>query len=90
MPRIIRESLNKKEEEIKELEAHLKQKETEKRQIQNSINEKKAMVKSTNKEIRKEERKLNLIDSEFPMIDEELRDKYIFVAEIKALYPHDP
>ena len=84
MPRIIRESLNKNEEEIKELEAHLKQKETEKRQIQNSINEKKAMVKSTNKEIRKEERKLNLIDSEFPMIDEELRDKYIFVAEIKA------
>jgi len=90
MPRIIRESLNKKEEEIKELEAHLKQKETEKRQIQNSINEKKAMLKSTNKEIRKEERKLNLIDSEFPMIDEELLDKYIFVAELKALYPHDP
>ena len=90
MPRIIRETINKKEEEIKELEAQLKQKETEKRQIQNSIDEKKAMVRSINKDIRKEERKLNLIDAEFPLIDEELRDKYILVAHIKALYPEDP
>ena len=90
MPRKIREFIEKAEEKIKELEAHLKLKETEKHQIQNSIDEKKAMVRSTNKDIRKEERKLNLIDAEFPMHDEELRDKYILVAHLKALYPEDP
>ena len=82
--------MEKEEEEIKEIEARLKLKETGKRQIQSSIDEKKAMVRSINKDIRMEERKLNLIDAEFPMIDEELRDKYILVAHLKALYPEDP
>ena len=40
------------------------------------------MVRSINKDIRKEERKLNLIEQEFPMIDEDLRNKYILVAHI--------
>ena len=48
------------------------------------------MVRSINKDIRKEECKLNLIDAEFPLIDEELHDKYILAAYIKALYPEDP
>ena len=90
MPRKVRESIEKEEEEIKEIEARLKLKDTEKRQIQSSIDEKKAMVRSINKDIRKEERKLNLIDVEFPMIDEALRDKYILIAHLKALYSEDP
>ena len=82
--------MKKEEEEIKEIEARLRLKETEKRQIRSSIDEKKALVRSINKDIRKEERKLNLIAAKFPLIDEELRDKYILVAHIKALYPEDP
>ena len=90
MPRKVRESIENEEEEIKEIEARLKLKETEKCEIQRSINEKKTIVRSTDKDIRKEERKLNLIDAEFPVIDEELRDKYILVAHLKELYPENP
>ena len=90
MQRKIREYIEKEEEEIKEIEARLKLKETEKPHIQSSIDEKRAMIRSINKNIRKEERKLNLIDAEFPMIDEEIRDKYILVAYLKALYLEDP
>lgn len=90
MPRRVRECIEEAEEEINKLEARMKEKETEKRQIQKSIDEKNAMVRSIKKDIREEERKVSLIDAEFPMIDEELRDKYILVAQLKALYPADP
>ena len=42
------------------------------------------MVRSLNKDIRKEELKLNVIEQEFPMLDEELYDKYNLVAKIKV------
>ena len=83
MPRKIRESIEKAEEEIKEIEAQLT------KTFRRSIDEK-TMARSINKDIQKEEQKLNLIDAEFPVIDEELRDKYILVAHLKELYPEDP
>lgn len=89
MPRKIRDCLTKNEEEIKELEDVWKLKETEKRQIQRSIDEKKAMIASTNKDIRKEQRQLKALDDEFSMLDIQLKDKYIIVAQLKALYPED-
>ena len=51
---------------------------------------KKVTVRSINKDIRKEERKVNLIEEEFPMLDEELRHKYNLVNSIKKIYPEDP
>ena len=90
MPRKIRESIEQTEEEIKELLAVVKLRETEKRENQKIIVEKKAMVRSINKEIRIAERRVSAIDDEFPMIDEELRDKYMLVAHLKGLYPDDP
>ena len=80
MPIKIRQSLESTEEEIKELLAV----------VQKTIVEKKTMVRSINKEIRITEHRVNAMDQEFPMIDEELRDKYMLVAHFKGLYPNDP
>jgi len=90
MPRKIRESIEQTEEEIKELLAVVKLRETEKRKIQKTIVKKKAMLKFINKEIRIAERRVSAIDDEFPVIYEELRDKYMLVAHLKGLYPNDP
>ena len=90
MPMKLREFIEQTEEEINELLAVVKLTETKKREIQKTIIEKKEMVKSINKEIRIAEGRLSAIDDEFPMIDEELRDKYMLVAHLKGLYPDDP
>ena len=66
--------VEKTEQQIKELHDIYTLKEREKHDLQKSIKEKKATVRSINKDIRKEECKVKLIEQEFPMLDEELRD----------------
>ena len=90
MPPKLRVVVDKTEQQIKELHDIYTLKEREKHEMQKSIEEKKATVRSINKDIRKEERKVKLIDEEFPMLDEELRDKYNLLNSIKDIYPEDP
>jgi cell division protein FtsB len=90
MPQKLRAVLEKTEQEIKELHDIYTLKEREKHESQKSIEEKRATVRSINKDICKEERKINLLEQEFPMLDEELRNKYTLVATIKEIYPEGP
>ncbi|KAJ9543926.1 hypothetical protein OSB04_023633 [Centaurea solstitialis] len=81
--------LSKTIEEMDELEARKQLLKMQKRDLQKIIDEKNALIRSTRNDVLAEQGKVDLIDTEFPMIEEELKDKFILVAHLKGMYPDD-
>lgn len=88
MPEKLAAKVREKEAELNTLKEVMKARLLEKEALEKSVVEKKAMVRSTQKEIRRDERAIKLIEEECTNIEDELRDINIFLAEINDVYPN--